>query len=259
MRVMYDSVRASGCPTGAQLYAGYVDDNVNGDFTSYPDMVRLFPGARHVSITIKGSPAHMYDVEKGAGTPAAAAAWVKQRRALGFTPTVYCSYAAISSVLAECIRQGVKLPVQFACAFWDGSPTFPAAPSGAALVSKQYDHDIHVGTLNYDISSVVAHWPGVDDGLDPLGGGTPEGDDMQPDERQWLKDLHDRLGKFDTEYFADVNTIAPAVGRIEAAIQGLASAGTGLTTAQITAAVAAGIHNLNITSTVITSLTEAQS
>lgn len=188
MRVMYDSVRASGCPHGAQLYAGYID----GNYQSYHDMVRLFPGAVHVSITVHGSPAQMCDVENGAMTPAGAANWVIARRVAGYIPTVYCSYSNVATVLAECHARRVVMPVQFAIADWDDSPNFPPAPNGAVFVSKQYRHDLHTPPgANYDISSVVDHWPGVDPDpiiLPPLPP-TPEEDDMANNQIMYKVDM----------------------------------------------------------------------
>lgn len=219
MRTMFDSVAAYDCPKGAQLYAGYVD----GNYQSYLPMVGLFPGAVHVSITVHGNPAHMCDVEFGAMTPMQAAQWVQQRRALGFTPTVYCSLSNVTAVLADCQAIGVKLPVQFAIADWDESPIFPAPPPGAMFVSKQYRHDLHINGFNYDISSVVDYWPGVDDGLDPQGGGTPiTGDDMTPAEHQLLQDIHDRLAKIDTMSFAVSNSILPAVADMRPNVDAMA-------------------------------------
>lgn len=227
MRTMYDSVRADGCPSDGQLLAGYVD----GDFPSYAGMLPLANGRKVLSITITGLPAHLYDVEFGAGTPAGAAQWVIRQRVAGFIPTIYTSLSNVPTVLAECKRLGVVLPVQFSVAAWDGSPNFPAPMAGVEWMSKQYLHDLHDRGLNYDVSSVVDFWPGVDTGLDPQGGGTLLGgflmalsDAEQTEALAILREWRTREGKFDTEFFAINNSILPAVASLGTKVTALQTA-----------------------------------
>lgn len=51
-------------PTGFDAYAGYVDDG--GDGITYPDVVKRYPNALHLSISVHRNPADCADVESGA-------------------------------------------------------------------------------------------------------------------------------------------------------------------------------------------------
>jgi nucleoid-associated protein YgaU len=80
------------------------------------------------------------------------------RRAAGVDPTLYFSASALADVVAAFKHAGVALPHLW-IAKWDGSSAIPAG-----AVAKQYKN-----TPGYDISSVAAHWPGVDTTPPPPG------------------------------------------------------------------------------------------
>lgn len=148
-RLMYDAVTASHIPAGAALVAGYV----NGKYANIPALRARFPRAVIVGISVSASAnaGVVLDVERGDATAAQAPAWVKMRRRAGFDPTVYCSASVLADVVAAFRHADVDQP-HYWIAKWDNNPSIPAG-----AVAKQYEN-----TPGYDISSVAAHWPGVD-------------------------------------------------------------------------------------------------
>lgn len=155
---MYDGVDVSKLPANADMYAGYVD----GHWPTYHDIVKAHPGKPVVSITVQGWThdgatviADVCDVENGDLTPAQGAQWARQRLDDGAHPTIYCSASVVPAVHASLAAAGVALDrVNLWVAHYDNDPTIP---DGA--VAKQY-----VNTPDYDVSSVVDHWPGIDKG-----------------------------------------------------------------------------------------------
>lgn len=149
MRTMYDGVTPSRLPSGAPLYAGYVD----GHYANIPAIRARFPHARIVGIAVSPhtNAGTVLDVEPGDASPAQAPAWVKMRRAAGVDPTVYCAATTWPAVRAAFKAAGVAEP-HYWIAAWDGHATLPAG-----AVAKQY-----VSTSGYDKSVVADHWPGVD-------------------------------------------------------------------------------------------------
>lgn len=149
VRLMYDAVDAAQVPADAQMVAGYLE----GHWPSYNALVARFPHARHVSIAIA---AHydaglVLDVETGDATPAQAPGWVLMRRKAGVDPTVYCNTSTWPSV-RKAFREQLVAEPHWWVAQYDGDPTIPAG-----AVAKQYRDP-----GPYDVSSVVAYWPGVD-------------------------------------------------------------------------------------------------
>lgn len=84
---MYDSVTLSNIPPVAQAVAGYVD----GRYQTWPDVLRRWPTARHVSITATGRlEADVCDVETGDVSIQGCVEWVGRMHALGHpAPGVY--------------------------------------------------------------------------------------------------------------------------------------------------------------------------
>jgi hypothetical protein len=107
---LYDAIVADRIPPEAQAVAGYV----NGEWPTYAQLPKLFPHARHVSITINvEGVADVLDVEKGDARPIDAPAWISRMRALGRRPIVYCSLSNRPAIIDACIAS--KVPVPF---FW---------------------------------------------------------------------------------------------------------------------------------------------
>jgi hypothetical protein len=150
-RRMFDGITAAQVPAGAQLYAGYLD----GEWPSYAQLVAQHPGFLHVSITVfyTDNEGQVLDVESGDATPEQAVIWVRNRRAAGADPTVYCSMSTWPTVKAAFAAAGVAQPHYWVADYSLGSN--PAIPAGA--IALQY-----VDMGGYDISVVADYWPGVD-------------------------------------------------------------------------------------------------
>lgn len=148
-RIMYDGITVSALPTGAPLYAGYLD----GHWPTVAALRARFPKARIVEIAVFASThaGHVLDVEPGDATPSQAVAWVKARRAAGADPTIYCNASTWPVVRAAFRVAGVAEP-HYWIAQYDGKPVIPAG-----AVAKQYQN-----TAGWDRSIVADYWPGVD-------------------------------------------------------------------------------------------------
>jgi nucleoid-associated protein YgaU len=153
-RLMYDAVTAHQVPADATLIAGYV----NGRYANMVAMRARFPHALLVGISVSAhaDAGTVLDVERGDATPAEAPGWVTMRRHAGVDPTVYCSASVLAEVVAAFRHAGVAQP-HYWIAKWDGSSVIPPG-----AVAKQF-HNYPA----YDISSVAAHWPGVDPTVPP--------------------------------------------------------------------------------------------
>ena len=152
-RLMYDSVTSADIPAGAQIVAGYTD----GAYAwSQPDWDRHIT-ARHVRITaVTGDPsAHVADVETGAMSPKAAAAWAINKAGKGEVSTVYVQASRFSEVVAAFKAMGAPYPY-FWIADWDNvnGPWFGS-------VAKQFANPATSGG-HFDLSWVADYWPGVD-------------------------------------------------------------------------------------------------
>jgi hypothetical protein len=117
MRIMYDGINTDA-ETIARLKPAMVAYYVDGRYAWTEQQIRLFPRAKHVTITVLGSiTADVADCETGDLTPAHAADWVRNKRARGYyRPTVYCSYSAIPAVrnATGALRLGVDYDIWYA-------------------------------------------------------------------------------------------------------------------------------------------------
>lgn len=146
---MYDAVTVSNVPASATLVAGYGD----GYYQDVAGFRARFPHATIVEIAVSSHDnlGQVLDVETGDATPAEAPGWVQMRRAAGVDPTVYCNSSTWPAVQQAFAAAGVAQP-HYWIAQYDGDPAIPAG-----AVAKQY-----ADPGPYDLSSVVAYWPGVD-------------------------------------------------------------------------------------------------
>lgn len=103
---MFDSVVVTALPRDAAAVAGYV----NGYYRTWPDVKRLFPNAKKLSIAVTSlANADCLDVEPGNASPADAPGWVKRQQKRGVKrPAVYCALSAAREVLAEIQKAGIK-------------------------------------------------------------------------------------------------------------------------------------------------------
>lgn len=155
-RRMYDAVTVANLPAGGDLYAGYV----NGRYANLSALRARFPSARIVTISVTASGvADVLDVERFDATPEQAPGWVRDMRAIGRVPTVYCRASAWSACMAAFYRANVAGPFWW-IANYDGDPAIPAG-----AVAKQFGGNARGG---YDVSSVADYWPGIDQKVTPM-------------------------------------------------------------------------------------------
>ena len=152
MRVMYDGVNPSTVPSGADVYAGYI----NGNWPTYGLFTAKFPQARQVSITVfsKGD-AQVLDVENGDASAADVPAWLTRQRSLNQArPTVYCSRVGSpgygwQDVIDACRAAGVALPDFWIADYTTGA--HPLALNGITAVAVQWiDHGGYDESAIYD-------------------------------------------------------------------------------------------------------------
>lgn len=100
---MFDSITLDAIPKDAKAVAGYV----NGSWATYPEIVKRWPKAKHLSIAVSSSvDARCLDVEPGDATPADAPGWIKRHR--GRTPIVYSSLSQAQDVVNVLGEAGLK-------------------------------------------------------------------------------------------------------------------------------------------------------
>jgi hypothetical protein len=102
---MFDDVTVRLIPADAQAVAGYV----NGRWANYPDVVKRFPKALHLSISVnRFGDADCLDVEKGDATNDEAPAWVRRQQKRGVRqPVVYTSTSNAAALLRVLARAGI--------------------------------------------------------------------------------------------------------------------------------------------------------
>lgn len=154
MGTMYDAVDVAAIPADAQIVAGYVD----GNWPTYAELVKAFPSAQAVSITVKGAAgARVGDCETGDLTPQTAAGWAKSELAAGRRPTIYYARSNAAAVSAALQNQGVAIAdVDFWVADWTGSEHLVAGS-----VATQWADPPSSGG-NYDISETDGTWPALE-------------------------------------------------------------------------------------------------
>jgi hypothetical protein len=93
---MPDSIYPANLPAGYPAYLGYAD----GNWPTAPELIRMFPGAHVISLTVSGDTLACDGIDCEPGNPdaAASAAWVHNKLVLspGFRPVVYASVAGAS-------------------------------------------------------------------------------------------------------------------------------------------------------------------
>lgn len=105
-KVMYDSIDLAQFPSDPPAVAGYT----SGFWPTYPELVKRFPKAKHLSIAVTAAhDADCLDIETGDATPEQAPAWVRAQKKRGVErPCVYASLSSISAVLAALEREGIS-------------------------------------------------------------------------------------------------------------------------------------------------------
>jgi hypothetical protein len=102
---MYDSVTVANLPKDADCLAGYV----GGLFPTFPQLRKLFPQARLLSIAVNaGQDADCLDIENGDATDAEAPAWVKRQLRHGEPrPCLYTSAGNVADLIATIEAAGI--------------------------------------------------------------------------------------------------------------------------------------------------------
>ena len=154
MTTMYDAVDVAAIPADAEIVAGYVD----GNWPTFDALVKAFPNARHVSITVGatgGAGAMVADCETGDFSPDGAAHWAKGEIDAGRRPCVYYSRSNAAAVSAALSRAGVPTnAVDYWVADWTG-----AAHVVPGSVATQWASPATGSGGNFDISETVGTWP----------------------------------------------------------------------------------------------------
>lgn len=162
VRSMGDAVDVAALPEGLDLYLTYLDGRVTSGHRAA--MIARFGVAiepRLVGVTVTGQnlDAPVADVERYDLTPLAGAVWARRKRALGRTPTLYCSASAWPTV-QQAVRAEDLDPWADVCwliADYNDQPVIPPHAIGHQYSSTSYDRSV-----------VADFWPGVDHGEDAM-------------------------------------------------------------------------------------------
>lgn len=247
-RTMYDSVTPASLPSGAPLYAAYVD----GLYANAPQVQARFPQARIATVAVSWTTrARVLDVENGDATPEQAPDWCAQTMAdvPNDELTVYANASTMPAVRAAFTAAGVSLPQLF-MADYDGIAVLPPG-----YVAKQY---ADMGP--YDVSVCADYWPGVDPAPTPPSPPSPPEDIVTPaDAKLFVETLfgtpvweagdtpqnrtfQQLLEYLDQHYGNEVSQITTLGAQVTALSAALAAVAKGaLTAAEVQAAVTAAL------------------
>lgn len=102
-RTLFDAVTVGNIPSDAKAVAGYV----NGRYKTWPDILRLFPKAKRVSIAISAdADADVLDIETGDATNDQAAAWFRRKKSnRGFYTSASNADALVATLKAAGIQR----------------------------------------------------------------------------------------------------------------------------------------------------------
>lgn len=106
--VMYDSIDLDQIPADAQAVAGYV----NGSWPTYNEVVKRWPKAHHISISLDPMfTADILDIENGAATPGEFPDWFSRMVKLGrWRPGTYSTLSNLTVVRS--LMAQARLPLQ---------------------------------------------------------------------------------------------------------------------------------------------------
>ena len=153
---MWDGVNLDGIPADAREVAGYID----GDYVTYPQVVKRWPHAAHVAITtaqVGDLRADVYDCEQGDGDAQGAAVWVlrKLRAHHASFPVVYTSLSNWGTVI-DAIG-ALRIPrvlYGYWIADWTGH-----AHLVPGSVATQYGSPLNGTHRAADVSQTTERWP----------------------------------------------------------------------------------------------------
>lgn len=121
--LMFDSVTVSEIFATAVAVAGYV----GGSFPTFPELLKRFPKAKHLSIAVNSSEdAETLDVENGDAIVTDIPAWVKRQLARGVKrPCIYASLSKWGEINAILSQYGLSSRVRRWVADYTGTPHIP--------------------------------------------------------------------------------------------------------------------------------------
>lgn len=168
LRLEADSTTAGDVPANTDFPAGYLD----GGYVTVPALRARFPHKRIIAITVNGSTPHadVIDQEAGDVNPPTAARYVATERAQHGWPTIYFPLSNIAAVCKALTAVGLGPDVPLWTAHYTGKPHICGAaclkdyeplPFKPLIVATQYADPTTSGG-HFDLSLVVAYWPGVD-------------------------------------------------------------------------------------------------
>ena len=141
---MPDSIYPANLPAGYPAYLGYAD----GNWPTAPELIRMFPAAHVISLTVSGGTLACDGIDCEPGNPdaAASAAWVHNKLILspGFRPVVYASVAGASpygmpDVLRELEKRNIpRAQVRLLSAHYTGNPHI-CGPASCGAISELMD------------------------------------------------------------------------------------------------------------------------
>jgi len=133
---MYDSTNVDNIPGDAEAVAGYI----NGAFANFDALVKRFPHAKHLSISVNsGGDADCLDIETGDATPADAPAWVRKQHARGIKrPVVYANTSTMPAVIEALTRDDIKRDEYLV---WTAHYTNEAHVEDGSDATQYEDHD----------------------------------------------------------------------------------------------------------------------
>lgn len=99
---MYDDVNLDLIPADAEAVAGYV----NGRYRTWPELVKRWPVAKHLSIAVSTeADAECLDIERYDALPSQAPAWFRRQKVR--RPALYCSLADVRTVVGVMKASGI--------------------------------------------------------------------------------------------------------------------------------------------------------
>jgi hypothetical protein len=166
VRLMYDAADPAAIPAGAPMIAGY-EHGWPGWLNPYTDTVTLRPAQAPRILWVDNTGAtpltsDILDVESGAATPAAAAAWLRARRARDWWSALYVSRAG-AAALVDAAGDPAAMQYVLWVADWSldqdqaGQLTGQRI-AGAEIVAVQYASPSSNGLPGYDLSVVSDSW-----------------------------------------------------------------------------------------------------
>lgn len=138
--LMFDSITVSEIFSSAVAVAGYV----GGNWPTYPELLKRFPKAKHLSIAVNLTEnAECLDVESGDATVADVPTWVKHQLARGVKrPCIYASLSRWGEINAVLAQYALSSRVRRWVADYTGAPHIPTGFDACQFTNKYTGRDL---------------------------------------------------------------------------------------------------------------------